>query len=310
MVINLLNKETISNAELLTKEKKSKKNIIRGVLIFAFLGVVLFFITFPFILNKIITEKYYLNFKLKSDLSKDDWFAFLGSYAGAVGTILFGLVAFCQTYMIHRQEEKLSEQQRKISELQDKITIYQVGPVIYVDKVKLSCLFDKRNPMTSRLNMQKYYFAAYGKENQSGSTDFVVMKLNLRNMSVIPAILCEIDKVEWVIATKVYQIILSKEKRMIHYADKIFIVIEDTDEIDIIAPDNSLNHSFFQDLYTHLEYGNIGLKPYDRSELCIQMTFHNVLGEKRKCAVRARIDTTEKKINIGRPYSAEAKYYE
>ena len=85
------------------------------------------YVIFPFVINAIVTNKFYLGWWfVESSLSSSEWFAFFASYIGNIGTILFGWIAYWQTELINRQSEQAQAQQIQINDLKQIVVQYQV----------------------------------------------------------------------------------------------------------------------------------------------------------------------------------------
>lgn len=72
-----------------------KKNIKKYLIKIFFLMIsILCIAIFPFIVEKIILCETIIPFDVPIVFSKEVWFGFIGSYLGAIGTIVLGYIAF------------------------------------------------------------------------------------------------------------------------------------------------------------------------------------------------------------------------
>lgn len=83
--------------------------------------VVVILIIMPFVIEAIIYDEATFPFNLPIKTSREGWLSFIGSYLGAIGTVLLGWLALWQTKRYKKASDKTDETfrilQEKIKEL-------------------------------------------------------------------------------------------------------------------------------------------------------------------------------------------------
>lgn len=198
----------------------------------------------------------------------EEWFGFLGSYLGVLGTILIGVIAFKQTAIINEQNTKYNELQQQMNILQGQLTDFQIHPIIQIINTSIEVVNDPQKPVTTARDIENYYFAIYGNKMESAGTRYIKIKISFEDKGLIPTVECEITKIEWAIASNSYSIQLNGVKQKIGAYDTLNVFIDDKDEI-------SDKEAFFHDLSLHEHFNSNGLNEYDKSILTLTVTFFN-----------------------------------
>lgn len=117
-------------------------------------GAAILGVLFPISLNFCIGENEILGFSIKTEMSKDAWLGFWGSYLGAIGTIILGISTYLQSKRYNDMSSHFVEEQKKILEniealnKQQQITIKtnKYYEILERDKIDtLSTIFEKYN---------------------------------------------------------------------------------------------------------------------------------------------------------------------
>ena len=134
--------------------KRTKKLLTKLLLCLFFILAV---IILPFVIEKIILCETNFPFNLLVTFPKDVWFSFMGSYLGAIGTIVLGYIAFYQ----NKKYKELSDQsEQRFLELQEEIKELTRKSVSLIDlnsKIEVS----KYHPILS--NLQHIFWNMKGK---------------------------------------------------------------------------------------------------------------------------------------------------
>ena len=126
--------------------KRIKKLLTKILLCLFFILTV---IILPFVIEKIILCETIFPFNLSTTFSQDVWFSFMGSYLGAIGTIVLGYIAF---YQNKKYKELSDESERHFFELQEEIKELTRKSVSLIDlnsKIEAS----KYHPILSNLHV-------------------------------------------------------------------------------------------------------------------------------------------------------------
>lgn len=98
-----------------------KKSILKILGVLGLIMVLLLLIMAPFAIEAIIFNETVFPFNLPIRISREGWFSFIGSYLGAIGTVLLGVLALWQTKKYKNASDKTDETfqalQEKIKEL-------------------------------------------------------------------------------------------------------------------------------------------------------------------------------------------------
>ena len=133
---------------------KGTKKLLTKILLCLFLVLVV--IILPFVIEKIILSEAIFPFNVSVTFPKDVWFGFMGSYLGAIGTIVLGYIAFYQ----NKKYKELSDQsEKRFWELQEEIKELTKKSVSLIDlnsKIEAS----KYHPIFS--NLQHNFWNAKG----------------------------------------------------------------------------------------------------------------------------------------------------
>ena len=133
---------------------KGTKKLLTKILLCLFFVLVV--IILPFVIEKIILSEAIFPFNVSVTFPKDVWFGFMGSYLGAIGTIVLGYIAFYQ----NKKYKELSDQsEKRFWELQEEIKELTKKSVSLIDlnsKIEAS----KYHPIFS--NLQHNFWNAKG----------------------------------------------------------------------------------------------------------------------------------------------------
>lgn len=271
---------------------KTKKLFASCLVIFAI-------IAFPVALNDIITYKLYLFFPIESEIDKMDWFSFMGSYVGAIGTIVCGWVAYRQNALMQEQQRQSDEQkllienQREQSiKLHEMLSQYQVKPNPRITKLKIKFYLEKECNCQQEEEKQKLYYRVFGEEVPDNIGRLLFLSINTKCRDTIPITEYEIQELKWEIAGKSYLIELKpkQKKRQISLQgkDKINILI---DKKNVKENNEEELMSLFQSLRIHSNYRSYPKYGYDKSELKIKIKFINQAEEANIYEIHYRIST-------------------
>lgn len=115
---NEIAKRKINRMDKILKDKKFIFKILRALLVVV---VVFVLILMPFAIENIIYNETTFSFYHLIKAGRDVWFSFIGSYLGAIGTVLLGALALWQTKKYKKASDKTDEifkiLQEKIKEL-------------------------------------------------------------------------------------------------------------------------------------------------------------------------------------------------
>lgn len=99
----------------------NKKFLLKILNTLVLIVVLLVLILMPFVIENIIYDETTFPFNLPIKISREGWFSFTGSYLGAIGTVLLGVLALWQTKKYKEASDKTDETfhilQEKIKEL-------------------------------------------------------------------------------------------------------------------------------------------------------------------------------------------------
>lgn len=266
------------------QKKKRKKYVGLNITIIAIL------ILIPIILDRFFTYEMYTiwesRIKRESVMNVGEWFGFLGSYFGAVGTIFIGIVAYMQTDIINKQSQHMSTLQVQIGELQKEINVLQLHPIIRIKDTKITVRDNLSQQRLIAGEIEDLHFAIYGEHWDSDGIRYIMITINFEDCGLIPTVQCELSNIKWNIAGKIYDISLAKKKRKINtlYTDVVKVLIE---ESDIIAGSDS----FFRDIDIHEHNTNNGTVGYEKSTLTLNMRFINQKGNDQTYKLACQISS-------------------
>lgn len=99
----------------------NKKTLYAILKILGLVLVIFILIVTPFVIEAIIYDETTFPFNLQIKSSREVWFSFVGSYFGAIGTVLLGVLALWQTKKYKKASDEADETsqilQEKIREL-------------------------------------------------------------------------------------------------------------------------------------------------------------------------------------------------
>lgn len=213
-----------NNVERRDKEKgKLKKYLIITVIMLTLL---------PIVIDRFFAHEGYMVWcrwmKIESPMKVGEWFGFLGSYLGVIGTIMIGIVAYWQTHIINKQSEGLSDLQKQMAEMQKEISDFQIHPIIHIKEILLQVENGSNNQLSTLQEIDDFYFTIYGirrerEISQPSGTKYILVTISFEDKGIIPTVQCEIPGLKWTIAGKDYNIRISERKQRIYAYDKIYI---------------------------------------------------------------------------------------
>lgn len=134
------------------KENKVNNRVFKNI-VFAIIIVTLIIIL-PFIFERIILNESSWPFNLHIYLSRETWFGFIGSYLGAIGTIVLGGIAFYQ----NKRYKELSDQSEKrflnLQEEMKELTTKSVSLIDLNSKIEAA----KYHPILTNMDCIYYNF--------------------------------------------------------------------------------------------------------------------------------------------------------
>lgn len=149
----------------------------------------------PFIIEWIIRNETIFPFNLPIYFSKETWFSFLGSYLGAIGTIVLGIIAL-------KQNKSLSDANSKLSKMQEEYINNLLSPILRMGD---SISFEYALPMKDlEKNIQDSidtkFPIVYDKIADQYKTIVcwhTTMKLLIENCSEIPLTYFKVNSFDW-----------------------------------------------------------------------------------------------------------------
>lgn len=280
MIIVLLGKIVKLFARYLKETEKEKRLLIL---------VSLFFILFPIILNAIITHKWYLKFPINSDIDPTDWFAFAGSYIGALGTVVCGWVAYRQNHMMAKQQKILDEQQSQMQQLQGLLAKYQIAPNPFFGSLAFKVFEESSNDFKQEEEKEKAYDLTFGERmpDDLGSCIWLVIKLKMTD--IIPISNFRVQRITYEIGEKSYSLIIPESQneeghdsfipgyggKGLQNHDSIHMLITDKNTF----MDNNSIHALFDAVGMFCHYKAFPKAGYDCCRWTFQIYFKNQGGQ-------------------------------
>lgn len=260
-------------------------------------------LSFPVIVDRLLTHQCYsLLFQIgwmkePSILDESDWFSFLGSYLGAIGTIVIGMIAY-------QQSQRLGELQEQVNQMQKEITKFQMHPIIAVKKTKIKIRINSNQPITIQDEIEDHYFSVYGKTLGHSGIRYIMIRISFEDKGIIPTIQCVIRQLTWEVAGHRYCIRFDGEKGKLNTCDEIRILIDDDDvfldklDRDAFSTDKD---AFFRDWIDHRDYSQNGGEGYNKSILALELCFTNQKGNPRTYEFMYHIRSDDV-LKIGAPF--------
>ena len=258
-------------------------------------------IVIPLALDRFFAHELYMIWfgslvKVESPMEVGEWFGFLGSYLGVVGTIIIGIIAYWQANTINQQSKYLNDLQVKIGEIQQEINDFQTHPIIRIKDIKIHAEYDSDMAITIQDNLKDCYYTIYGEEWTGDGKHFVLVTISFEDKGIIPTVQCVLNEFEWTIGGNIYSIKLNKSKSKVDtYNDEINILIEDND----ILIDSK---AFFQDIDLHEHNKNNGSAEHEKSNLALNITFINQKGKQQTYRVKCLTKSVDDGIQAGSVY--------
>lgn len=193
----------------MNKEKTNRG--YQGITIAIILLVAIVLLTlFPISLNAIITNKWYLEFPIDSDLQPTDWFAFAGSYIGAVGTVVCGWVAYRQNKMMTKQQNILDQQHSQMEQLQGILTKYQIVPNPFFGTLTFEIFDEKKSDFKQEDKEKKAYDLTFGERMPDDLGSCIWMTIELEMTDIIPICNYQIREITCKIGRESYSLLIPK----------------------------------------------------------------------------------------------------
>lgn len=149
-----------------------------------FIIMILLIIIFPFILENIIYCEDIFPFNKTIRISRENWFSFIGSYIGAIGTIILGIIALYQNKrykeLSDSSEEKLLSLQKEIKTLTEK-SAYLIELNTKIEEAKYhpllinqnySCWNIDQNSIKENFDLENEVFQISHRSN--GACDYIL----------------------------------------------------------------------------------------------------------------------------------------
>lgn len=262
------------------------------------IGVGIGLIFLPIVLDRFFAWKLYMlwcGFGIRSPRTEAEWFGFLGSYLGAAGTVLIGIVAYWQTHIISKQSEDYNKLQEKVAEMQKEISDFRIHPIIHIKTTTLHVRNDLGQACTAQKELRDYYYVIYGREPDRLGTRYIVIEIRFTDKGIIPTVQCEVSDLEWEIAGTRYCFAFDEYKRRIRAYNRIFILI---DEYDIAEHTDA----FFEAIDLHEHYVNNGKYRYVRSIVKMKLCFTNQKGYQQSYNLHFQIKCTTGGLKVNSMY--------
>lgn len=197
---------------------------------------------------------------------------------------------------MNRQSKQAKVQQDQIDQLKRIAVQYQVCPAVQFCKCYFIAYHNPNKIQMVRREVRKQFIAQYGveewnKEVHQKGTNFVVLTFGLNYQGMIPITECQIEKLEWKIADKKYEIQLIADKKRLIAKNELTIVIE---EQDICLEER---RQFFEDTALFCVYSTHKVRKYQESELTVQILFSNEASKRRRYSVSYWFDAADSKSN-------------
>ena len=205
-----------------------------------------------------------------SPMTVQEWFSFLGSYAGAVGTIIVGIVAYVQSNTIRAQDKALQELEQQVFEMQKAVNSFQLNPVIWVEKasIRVRKSPNLREKEKIEKELRQLYFSQFGEEREFeiNKCRYVEICGLLKNTGIVPVFQSKINNISWKIGKNLYE--FSIEKDIFETRDRLYILVQDN-----MNCKQGTEEEFWDDLYRHYCYKNNHYTGYDKSILKVTCQF-------------------------------------
>ena len=243
-----------------SEENKEQPEKIKGWVIIVVVAVV--YAMIPIFLNCFVRHGVPRGLSAWSAFSSDVWFSFIGSYAGAIGTIIVGWIAYRQTEIIRQQDDAqrvLQETQRKQWEaLQRLAAAYQIKPNLSFEEMSwLAC-----NGSGQILHIQSLVnhilYQQYGINERPVGDEFIIIRIVYSSTGLVPPNEVEIESISWRIANSTYSIKLAEKKRKVNLCKELYIAVDKSDDLS--------DESVFDKLSLHADYPNVGKVGYARCQ--------------------------------------------
>lgn len=257
------------------------------------LALVVIVVFLPVIIDRLLTHGCYrVLFQVgllrkASVMDEGEWFSFLGSYLGAIGTIVIGMIAY-------RQSQRLGKLQDQMNQMQKEITNFQIHPIISVKKTEIQIKNEPGMPLTAKKEIENYYFSIYGKQWSGSGIRYIVIRIPFEDKGIIPTVRYKIMNLTWEIVGQNYPITLSKDKCIQNTCDEVKIIIDEDDAI----PDTA---DFFNNATLHRDYSSNKLYGYDKSKLTLEIQFINQKGYDQIYKIQYWI-RSDNGLEIGSPF--------
>ncbi|MCM1342945.1 MAG: hypothetical protein NC246_03840 [Muribaculaceae bacterium] len=226
------------------------------------------FLAFPILLNAAITYKWYYKIPIQSDMTAKEWFGFWGSYIGSMVAILLGWVTYRQAELSNKQDQQAQMQQEQIARLTEIVNRYQLKPRIAIRSVSIEVFSKPLKEYQVNWYIEELYFTYFGHKKTMEGKRYIVLTCDIINEGMVPVTKYDVDRIEWEIADKKFDIFL-KDYRDISITDKMVIIIDEhTDCSDSIE-------DLFDMATMHVKYNNYKRINFDKSILTLGVRFYN-----------------------------------
>ncbi|MCI8326410.1 MAG: hypothetical protein HFI37_01375 [Lachnospiraceae bacterium] len=99
---------------------------------------VMFFVSFPFFLELLLTNINKNPIGIRFALSKETWFGFIASYMGAIGTVVLGIIAIWQNKRYKELSDKSSEEVKHIQQELKILNERTVNAIETLEKIEVA----------------------------------------------------------------------------------------------------------------------------------------------------------------------------
>lgn len=263
-------------------------------------------VAFPLILNAIITNHWYFAFPIESSLNEEQWFSFLGSYVGMVGTVICGWVAYRQNAVIQQQQNQFEVQNKQMLSLQDQINRYQVKPNPCFGDLMLELYGEEEQNWSRAEAKEETYYRVFGDKMPDNTGSFIYLSIQVEYMDIIPITEYKIQKIKCKIGNNTYGVdilptaedtafLQGNGMASLQWRDRINLIIKDTDTIN-----GKSAQDFFRAVKIFCNHNSFPQTGYDKGELEFEILFKNQASNSRIYNVHYRMKY-KNKVEIEAP---------
>ena len=134
--INLETKHNVHKENKINNNTYKKRYVIKILLSIAMLVIIVLII--PLLIEKLIMGEEFFPIISKNHLCKDIWFGFMGSYIGAIGTVILGIIAIEQSKKYKDMSDVYSEKMETLQNQLKDLTEQNLSAIKTLEKINMS----------------------------------------------------------------------------------------------------------------------------------------------------------------------------